>query len=302
MVIFSTSYLPALAKWLVILFGVVILILAMLEMLRNVWTNYGQSNVVGSTIAVMILAGVAWLIFGGLVTLSKGRSPDTNGSPGVTQSASASGGSTVNQAGGNLTINQTVTPPEMSPPRFSEKFDRIFIGIGGNTVNLPNVEGARLALFGLSNTGGFGVVGMGFKNPQAGAKTTAFPEGGTIPAVAFVSDHQVFIDAEIFAGLDRPAMHVRRNEISDRPPKWDKNTDGKHALEIVNEDLVPVLQIIYSDEARASIKGVFVNGNNIAVANDRGLIGVSKEELVKHVSPRLFKYPAWKYPGVFEKD
>jgi hypothetical protein len=189
---------------------------------------------------------------------------------------------------------------DSSPPRFSERVDKLFVSIGGNIVEVPNTDGVRVALFGVSNTGGIGLGGMGFANPTAGGTTTAFREGGTIPAVAFTRDHQLFIDAEIFGGPGQPAMHVRHNQLSDRPPRWDRNTDNKHALEIINEQGLPVLQIIYADEGHATIKGIFVNGEAVAIA-DNGLGVVSQEDVAKYPIKRIFKYPSWKYPGVFEE-
>lgn len=190
--------------------------------------------------------------------------------------------------------------PNYNSPRFSERFDKVFISVGGNIVELQNTDGTRVPLFGVSPTGGIGLGGMGFRNPTAGGKTSALGPGGTTPAVAFIRDGQLLIDAEVFGGEGQPSMHVRDNVISDRPARWDKNADNQYALEIVNEDGLPILQIIYSDEAHATIKGIFINGEVAAIA-DQGLRTVPKNDVVKYPIKRIFKYPSWEYPGVFEE-
>jgi hypothetical protein len=187
-----------------------------------------------------------------------------------------------------------------SPPRFSEKIEKVYISIGErNFVVMPNVNGAHQVLLGVSSRGGVGLGGRGFANPTVGAKTSAFEGGATIPAIAHIENGELFIDAEVFAGVGQPPMHVRHNELTDGPANWDKNTD-KNALEIVNENQQPVLQIIYTGEGRATVKGVFVSGD-FAIVADQRLVRISKQRFADFPIKRLFKYPSWKYPGVFEE-
>jgi hypothetical protein len=164
---------------------------------------------------------------------------------------------------------------------------------------MPNVNGAHQVLLGVSSRGGVGLGGIGFANPAVGAKTSAFEGGGTIPAIAHIENGELFIDAEVFAGVGQPPMHVRHNELTDGPVNWDKNTD-KNALEIVNENQQPVLQIIYTGEGRATVKGVFVSGD-FAIVADQRLVRISKQRFADFPIKRLFKYPSWKYHGVFEE-
>lgn len=202
-------------------------------------------------------------------------------------SPSATMGPSVAQAASSSTPTVSATTP-----RFSEKFDKLFISAGGNTVALPNTEGARANLLTLKTAGG-----IQFWTTRRSEPMTA---GGDTPVIVYIKNGNLAIDAEVFAGEMEPPMHVRNNELSDRPARWDKNTDNEHALEIVNENTLPVLQIIYSDEARATIKGVFVNQKVAAIIDDE-IRGVSKREVVRYPIKRLFKYPSWKYPGVFEE-
>jgi hypothetical protein len=65
------------AKWLFVTALVVLLLPIMMETLRNIWLNYGWSHPVLSTIAVMMIAAIAWWTFGGFVYISTPKSAQT---------------------------------------------------------------------------------------------------------------------------------------------------------------------------------------------------------------------------------
>jgi hypothetical protein len=180
--------------------------------------------------------------------------------------------------------SQNFNPSER--PRFSEKFDRITFDVGGNKAILPNVEGMRLVLLELSASGKFGLFRLGGSDINASADT---------PLVGWIKNHKLYIDAEVFAGAGRSPMHFRNNEVSNKPDGWDTNTDETTALEVVNEQKKPVLQILYSGEARITVKGVFVNGEMVAVVDHGVLLNPAR-----HPLRRLFKYPSDDYHGVFD--
>jgi hypothetical protein len=94
-------------KWLFMLAILTIVLPVMLEMARNIWLNYGWSHPWLSSLVAAILGIAAWWMFGGLVSLSiRDRDSAKSSSPTVQQSATASGGSTITQVGGDLTVNQ----------------------------------------------------------------------------------------------------------------------------------------------------------------------------------------------------
>jgi hypothetical protein len=116
-----------------------------------------------------------------------------------------------------------------------------------------------------------------------------------------VNDNQLLVDADIFLGVGQPPMLIRQNQISGRPSGWDKQSTS-NALEIVNQKLLPVLQIIYLENALVVIKGVFANGDTVTIADENSMVLAAKSEDVKSFPiKRLFKYPSWKYPGVLEE-
>jgi hypothetical protein len=183
--------------------------------------------------------------------------------------------------------NQNFIPAER--PRFSEKFDQLTFEVGGNTLTVPNVEGTRIALLKLSQFGKFELFSFG---PATNA-------GGDTPLVASISNHQLYVDAEIFAGVGHPPMHFQNNEISNKPEGWDKNTDERTAIEVVNERKIPVLQIIYATDAHVVVKGVFINGDMVAIAGSGVWSGIKLNPAKARIR-RLFKYPSSDYRGIFD--
>jgi hypothetical protein len=48
------------------------------------------------------------------------------------------------------------------------------------------------------------------------------------------------------------------------------------------------------------VKGVFVSGD-FAIVADQKLVRIPKQRFADFPIKRLFKYPSWKYHGVFEE-
>jgi hypothetical protein len=195
--------------------------------------------------------------------------------------------------------NKVVGP---DTPRFSERFDRFTVHYGGTRCDISNKNGSQIGLLTIKPDGSGGVGG----NPNEPRSSN-----DEVRLVVTVNDNQLLVDADLFTGPGQPPMHVRRNEISGRPlkmwenPGWDKQSSGS-ALEIVNQDRFPVLQIIYLDNAQVIINGVFVSGERAVILTDEQMVVAVKSELnefLKHFPiKRLFKYPAWKYRGVYEDE
>jgi hypothetical protein len=79
---------------------------------------------------------------------------------------------------------------------------------------------------------------------------------GFTPIKLYVEERRLFADVTI---LDSPSspIEVRHNEYVVRPTGWDKNSDSS-ALEIVDADLNPVFQMIYSSNYSILINGIFI--------------------------------------------
>lgn len=188
------------------------------------------------------------------------------------------------------------TPVQGPSPRFTEKFDHFIITAGGWNVKLGNINGTRVRLYAFASNG------TGIGGPADSDLDGVF---------ASVSDGQILVDADVFTKPNDPPMRIRRNEITNRPLRgperergWDKNySQNNSAIEIVNEEGVPVFQIIYLDEAQVVINGVFVRGERITVLdNGQTHFGFKGDIVTREPIKRIFKYPSWKYLHVFEEE
>lgn len=123
----------------------------------------------------------------------------------------------------------------------------------------------------------------------------------------YVLNGHFYVDTKVFVGPGIADVEVRRNEIalnSTKNPAWDRNyTDN--AVEIVNQNQIPMFQMIFETPRKVRINGVFrLAYNKLAVYVPGGsqLIELNPREpnqqFVVPLKP-LFKYPSWKYPGKF---
>jgi hypothetical protein len=101
----------------------------------------------------------------------------------------------------------------------------------------------------------------------------------------------------LFAGPGAQPVEIVNNEV--KVPSWDTNYN-ESALEIVNEDLEPVLQIIYTRPRSVNITGVFSGYENRTFrVTPHGSVTLPPNAPVdpRLQLKRLFKYPSRKYPG-----
>jgi hypothetical protein len=199
------------------------------------------------------------------------------------------------------------TPPRLPDrpiqgpsPRFREKLDAFIVTYGGVKQRIGNINGNQVRLLTV-NQGAF-TGGGPVQEPRSDADEARI--------VVSVSDDQLLVDADVFTSTGQPPMRVRRNEISGRPlggtwehRGWDKQSTD-NALEIVNENRSPVLQIIYLDNAQVVITGVFVSGERAVILTAEETVFALKSHLNEFLKRweinRLFKYPSWQYPGELE--
>jgi hypothetical protein len=182
-------------------------------------------------------------------------------------------------------------PIQLLSPRFTEKFDSFIVSVGGLKTRISGRNGTRVRVYTFTPDG----------------HAIGGPADGDVNGVVIsVSDGQLLVDADIFTRAGEAPMRIRGNQIQDRPmdwmqPGWDRNS-SPNALEIVNEERLPVFQIIYKDQAQAVINGVFVHGEKVTVLdNEQTRFGL-KGGIASQPIRRIFKYPAWKHPGEFEDE
>jgi hypothetical protein len=130
---------------------------------------------------------------------------------------------------------------------------------------------------------------------------------GMIPPRLYVANGVLYLDVVLWSGsLNEPAIIVRGNEFAVKPPGWDRNSNT-NALEVVNENNEPVLQLIRLTPSNFRLNGIFpLRGGgwpegSVWLADDHRF-GVRTPEQPFPADFKLtpiFKYPSWKYPGEY---
>jgi hypothetical protein len=167
--------------------------------------------------------------------------------------------------------------PKLEQPTFTEKMEDVNFSVGE--------EGATFT-FPLSSLKGGVVIPFNFS--------------GDVPFRFYVDNGKPYIDVTIFRDVNLPPVELRHNELVGRPPNWDMNSDSK-SLEIVNENEDPVFQLYYKNPSHVVVNGVFAIPGGVFIASKSGAQAIRTQDLpTKFPLKRIFKYPAWKYPGQYE--
>ena len=118
-----------------------------------------------------------------------------------------------------------------------------------------------------------------------------------------LKDRRLCIDALVYTGENQKPIQLKDNNVENLPSGWDSNFSDK-ALEIVNEDGLPMFQLVYKDENTAMIRGVFCVDNMVGILDDfsLGFFDKSPAILQKYNVKRIFKYPDWKFHGQYEDN
>jgi hypothetical protein len=122
-------------------------------------------------------------------------------------------------------------------------------------------------------------------------------EGNPVPGEE-CADCRVYADVTLWpekAGMD--VVHVIHNRFKVTPPDWDWNADDT-ALEVVDAQKFPRLQITYRTPMDITLNGLFVVGGQLLfLGNGQTIIGARPP-----LPPlkRIFKYPSTDYPKMRE--
>jgi hypothetical protein len=111
---------------------------------------------------------------------------------------------------------------------------------------------------------------------------------------AYIENGKIYADTMLYGNQDLRTVEIKHNAFMVAPPKWDRNFNND-ALEIVDENLDPRLQIIYKTNYNVIIYGIFNVGGGVIFLGEHGMIinpSTSKK------LPRLFKYPSDRYSGI----
>ena len=157
-----------------------------------------------------------------------------------------------------------------SPQTFTES-NSYHISVGTNSTTLTrgisvNVLGGEPSLFSVGRTNG--------------------------PLVEAVLESQVLVTARLRSAGAQPVI-VTKNEVELINSSWDWNVNA-HALEVVNENLEPMLQVVYTTPHNVSVYGRFVTLDGKLLVSPTGIFGGDDEG---NKLKRIFRYPSRKYRG-----
>jgi predicted acylesterase/phospholipase RssA len=111
----------------------------------------------------------------------------------------------------------------------------------------------------------------------------------------------LYVDARVFTQRQSGPLELTKNNYSRLPVGWDLNST-ETALEVVNEQMQPRLQVIYNSESEIQINGLFGNERQVFAVFGKKARPVYLTPSGPAFNPikRLFKYPSSTYPGTYE--
>lgn len=132
--------------------------------------------------------------------------------------------------------------------------------------------------------------------------------GGNLPLRLYSEDNKIYADVTVSGGRDTPVIVLEKNVFTVRPPNWDFNSSDK-AFEVINQQRIPVFQLIFKTPSRIEINGVFPVEKGILFASNKGILlnnpvfefpPMIREDKAGYDVNRIFKYPSWQHPGEYE--
>lgn len=120
----------------------------------------------------------------------------------------------------------------------------------------------------------------------------------------YLLNDRFYVDTKLYAGYGIPSVEVVRNEVTMKIALLDRNFTDK-ALEVVDQRGAPLLQMIFETDRQVRINGIFAtpDGRSAIIITLTGNQKVDSDQTEKNkiivpLKP-IFKYPSWKYPGVY---
>jgi hypothetical protein len=191
----------------------------------------------------------------------------------------------------NATSKQTPRPkhqPSSSEHQggFSFTSDKLTVVIGGNSVSHS-------------------------KSYLLTHRLPALTIGSDTIAIAYAEGDKLFVDVDLPSEYHsgHPEVRVRHNSILTIPPSWDFNFSD-YALEIVDKDFNPRLQIIYKLNNYITINCVFeeinIDRNGLehrtVYCVEKNGMHFGPASMVRCSIPRMFKYPYERHKGEIVGD
>jgi hypothetical protein len=142
-------------------------------------------------------------------------------------------------------------------PRFKEKATTVRIIMGSNYL------------------GGFPMAALAESSQTLPLHSECFDHN---PISIRAKDNEVLLSVRLWAGLNSPAVEIKDNEFTITPTGWDRNLND-NALEIIDDNQNPRLQVVYANEHEIMINGVFPCPEGAIYVDDTGFRGLPRKRL-----------------------
>jgi hypothetical protein len=122
---------------------------------------------------------------------------------------------------------------------------------------------------------------------------------GYTPVIVHMLDGQMHLRFRIWNGDEKSPIEVNDNQFVVRPPGWDSNFSD-NALEVVDQHHRVIFQMIKRTPTRVLVNGIFPKPNGRLIVAGNGSCWPNVAAIPGGFVLRpLFKYPLWKYRGVY---
>lgn len=167
-------------------------------------------------------------------------------------------------------------PPSLAQPAFPERAEEIRFDFGQNWIGMRREDLE--------------------KGPVKPMET--FGDACPLDVSLSLKNGALYVDADL-VDVSRWHVSIKQNTLIDSPPDWDHNSNAA-ALEFVNEHGIPVFQLIKKSPSEIELYGSFITP--VSTCSARPNSGVSIGPTLPQPLTPIFKYPAWKYPGVYAQQ
>jgi hypothetical protein len=120
---------------------------------------------------------------------------------------------------------------------------------------------------------------------------TPFRFGDAVPFEMYMEGDTVYVDVRVGDGSrSSPFVTIKHNEFVQPPVGWDRNFDDS-ALEFVNQNGLPMFQLIYAGPSIVQVTGIFVVDKFLIIANETSM-AINPGPGFYHLPEPIFKYPS----------
>jgi hypothetical protein len=275
------------------------------------WSLFTHENPYIRTITIFLVFGMVGVLLMEALFLTDRRKASlsessTSGRNEIAPNKQLSSGpNSPNIIGNNNTVNIGVAPPAKNPPKKGEKASDIAEGafLGGGFR-----EGkADTDLIGVRVGGAYAANPRGWlKNGTPLIPLVIGPEKYTPIKIGMDKNGKLLFTCALIGGDESNPFQVQiTNNVFNVVSGFVQKNYNDAALEVADDNGVPLFQVIQEGPNQLRINGVFVLGSSSATGKIIRLWAWGKNQATDSERPKdfvlkpIFKYPAWKYLGKY---